>query len=256
MPDGPSTLLSVLPNSWERPLSVTWSQSGSPRYLKTIRWTPFASLPAWWNAPSTSGTTSVGGMRRRPSSRRHSRAGKPTPRSQSPQSSTSTCGGESWTFANLPAAEAHRNASKLGATDVRPSLSQAPQPALTEADPLRTRRPGCHSACHSTWRYSARQEYAVDGSRLSCKQQVGGSSPPASSQNGRSQGYTACLAWPDVIPMSFCSNWNDIRRLGGRTGVEGRLGIFTAQRPITPIDHRGVRLDSTAVSGCLGQAGG
>jgi hypothetical protein len=21
-----------------------------------------------------------------------------------------------------------------------------------------------------------------------------------------------------VIPMSFCSNWNDIRRLGGRTG--------------------------------------
>ena len=107
------------------------------------------------------------------------------------------------------------------------------------------------------------QEYAVDGSRLSCKQQVGGSSPPASSQNGRSQAYTACLAWPDVIPMSFCSNWNDIRRLGGRTGglggrtgLEGRLGIFTAQRPITPIDHRGVRLDSTAVSGCLGQAGG
>ena len=62
------------------------------------------------------------------------------------------------------------------------------------------------------------QEYAVDGSRLSCKQQVGGSSPPASSQNGRLQAYTACLAWPDVIPMSFCSNWNDIRRLGGRTG--------------------------------------
>jgi hypothetical protein len=55
--------------------------------------------------------------------------------------------------------------------------------------------------------------------------------------------------------MSFCSNWNDIRRLGGRTGLEGRLGIFTAQT-LTPIDHRGVRLASSAVSGWLGQAGG
>jgi hypothetical protein len=100
------------------------------------------------------------------------------------------------------------------------------------------------------------RQHPVDDALLPCKQQVGGSSPPASSLNRRLQAYAGCLAWPNVIPMSFCSNWNDIWRLGRRTGLEGRLGIFTAQRPITPIDHRGVRLDSSAVSGCLGQAGG
>ena len=31
------------------------------------------------------------------------------------------------------------------------------------------------------------RQYAVDGSLLSCKQQVGGSSPPASSQRSRSE---------------------------------------------------------------------
>jgi hypothetical protein len=37
------------------------------------------------------------------------------------------------------------------------------------------------------------QQYPVDDPLLSCKQQVGGSSPPASSQNGRSQAYSLTL---------------------------------------------------------------
>src|SRR5918994_1301208 len=38
------------------------------------------------------------------------------------------------------------------------------------------------------------RQYPRDGPLLSCKQQVGGSSPPASSQNGRSQACRTCLA--------------------------------------------------------------
>jgi hypothetical protein len=37
-------------------------------------------------------------------------------------------------------------------------------------------------------------QYAVDDPRLSCKQQVGGSSPPASSQHRKSQPWSTCLA--------------------------------------------------------------
>jgi hypothetical protein len=45
------------------------------------------------------------------------------------------------------------------------------------------------------------------------------------------------------------------RRPDGRrseAGLEGRLGIFAAQRPITPIDHGGMRLDSSVVSEARG----
>jgi hypothetical protein len=38
------------------------------------------------------------------------------------------------------------------------------------------------------------RKYSVDGPLLSCKQQVGGSSPPASSQHRRPQPCNTCLA--------------------------------------------------------------
>ena len=40
------------------------------------------------------------------------------------------------------------------------------------------------------------RQYSVDGARLSCKQQVGGSSPPASSQNRRSQACALAYGFP------------------------------------------------------------
>jgi hypothetical protein len=43
------------------------------------------------------------------------------------------------------------------------------------------------------------RQHAVDDPLLSCKQQVPGSSPGASSKNGRSQACSTCLARPDVI---------------------------------------------------------
>jgi hypothetical protein len=43
------------------------------------------------------------------------------------------------------------------------------------------------------------RQHSADGWPLSCKQQVGGSSPPASSQHRRSQACSTCFACPAVI---------------------------------------------------------
>ena len=46
------------------------------------------------------------------------------------------------------------------------------------------------------------QQYPVDDPPLSCKQQVGGSSPPASSQNGRSQAVSVASGGDSAEEMS------------------------------------------------------
>jgi hypothetical protein len=93
------------------------------------------------------------------------------------------------------------------------------------------------------------RRYAVDDPLLSCKRQVGGSSPPASSQKRRSQACNPCLAWPDVIPYP---RWNDTERSGGRVirkrGGSLQVQVFAGRSEVAPPDAEGVaRLLATAM---------
>jgi hypothetical protein len=67
------------------------------------------------------------------------------------------------------------------------------------------------------------RQYTVDDPLHSCKQQVGGSSPPASSHSRRSQACKPCLAGPDATPSASVPA---MPRPGGRVP-----GPTTGRRP-------------------------
>ena len=99
---------------------------------------------------------------------------------------------------------------------------------------------------HSTRRYSARQErtgwtsppdvsckdstrqHAVDGPLLSCKQQVGGSSPPASSQNRRSQACALAYGFPVLGTRATAARRALVEAPAGCRPARGRVRQATS----------------------------
>ena len=81
-------------------------------------------------------------------------------------------------------------------------------------------------SCQDTTR-----QHALDDPLLSCKQQVGGSSPPASSQSCRSGACCTCFAWAGSTRGSRLRRLPGVRLRRRPAGLLGRSSSWPATSP-------------------------